>query len=176
VFRKNRMHHARYGTHYMNSYYNLWEDNESFYNRGGLALMEVRDQEVRNNRAWGNSDHGIMLRTIQDSVVTNNIVAGNQRGFSFTMRNTTPCAAIWWWITRRRAFVGGLDAQPGGGKTTSSAPRADTLRGAKDEMWGVKNGNFWSKLSWLGSRWRRHWRRALRSQRQWWIVCPGATR
>ncbi|HNO88436.1 MAG TPA: NosD domain-containing protein, partial [Rhodocyclaceae bacterium] len=81
VFRGNRMHHSRYGTHYMNSYHNLWEDNDTYYNRGGLALMEVRDQIVRNNRAWGNSDHGIMLRTIQDAVVENNVVAGNARGF-----------------------------------------------------------------------------------------------
>jgi nitrous oxidase accessory protein len=81
VFRGNKLHHSRYGTHYMNSYYNLWEDNDTYYNRGGLALMEVRDQVVRNNRAWGNSDHGIMLRTLQDSVVENNVVAGNQRGF-----------------------------------------------------------------------------------------------
>jgi nitrous oxidase accessory protein len=66
IFRGNRLHHSRYGTHYMNSYRNLWEDNDSYSNRGGLALMEVRDQVVRNNRAWGNSDHGIMLRTMQD--------------------------------------------------------------------------------------------------------------
>ena len=50
VFRDNRLHHSRYGTHYMNSYHNLWEDNDTYYNRGGLALMEVRDQIVRNNR------------------------------------------------------------------------------------------------------------------------------
>jgi nitrous oxidase accessory protein len=81
IFRGNKLHHSRYGSHYMNSYYNLWEDNESYYNRGGLALMEVRDQVVRNNRTWGNMDHGIMLRTVQDSVVENNIVAGNNRGF-----------------------------------------------------------------------------------------------
>jgi nitrous oxidase accessory protein len=82
VFRGNRLHHSRYGTHYMNSYHNLWEDNDSLdYNRGGLALMEVRDQVVRNNRAWGNSDHGIMLRTIQDTLVEGNVVAGNARGF-----------------------------------------------------------------------------------------------
>jgi nitrous oxidase accessory protein len=42
--------------------------------------METRDQIVRNNRTWGNSDHGIMLRTIQDSVIENNIIAGNNRG------------------------------------------------------------------------------------------------
>ena len=81
VFRGNKMHDLRYGTHYMNSYYNLWEHNESYRNRGGLALMEVRNQVVRNNVAWGNTDHGIMLRTIQDSVVENNIVAGNGKGF-----------------------------------------------------------------------------------------------
>ena len=81
VFRGNRLHHSRYGTHYMNSYHNLWEDNEAHHNRGGLALMEVRNQIVRNNRAWNNSDHGIMLRTIQDSVIEGNVVAGNARGF-----------------------------------------------------------------------------------------------
>jgi nitrous oxidase accessory protein len=43
--------------------------------------MEVRENVVRNNRTWGNSDHGIMLRTLQDSVVEGNVVAGNQRGF-----------------------------------------------------------------------------------------------
>jgi len=77
VFRGNKMHHLRYGTHYMNSNDNLWEGNESYLNRGGLALMEVRDQTVRNNLAWGNSDHGIMLRTIQDSVIEDNIVIGS---------------------------------------------------------------------------------------------------
>ena len=81
VFRGNHVHHTRYGTHYMNSYHNVWENNAVHDNRGGLALMETRDQLVRNNRVWNNSDHGIMLRTIQDSVVENNIVAGNQRGF-----------------------------------------------------------------------------------------------
>ena len=80
-FRANKLHHSRYGTHYMNSYYNLWEDNDSYLNRGGLALMEVRDQVVRRNRTWGNSDFGIMLRTLQDSVIEDNIVAGNNRGF-----------------------------------------------------------------------------------------------
>lgn len=81
IFRNNRIHDVRYGSHYMNSYYNVWEGNDSYHNRGGLALMEVRNQIVRNNRAWGNSDHGIMLRTIQDSVIEGNIVAGNGRGF-----------------------------------------------------------------------------------------------
>ncbi|MBB2485926.1 nitrous oxide reductase family maturation protein NosD [Mitsuaria sp. WAJ17] len=80
-FKGNELHHSRYGTHYMNSYYNLWEGNDSHHNRGGLALMEVRDQVVRNNRTWANTDHGIMLRTLQDSVIEGNVVVGNGRGF-----------------------------------------------------------------------------------------------
>jgi nitrous oxidase accessory protein NosD len=95
IFKGNRLHHSRYGTHYMNSYYNLWEDNDSYNNRGGLALMEVRDQVVRNNRTWGNADHGIMLRTLQDSRVENNVVADNDRGSSSTTSNTRSCAATW---------------------------------------------------------------------------------
>jgi nitrous oxidase accessory protein len=80
VFRANRIHNVRYGTHYMNSNDNILEDNDSWNNRGGLALMEVRRQVVRRNRTWGNTDHGIMLRTIQDSLIEGNVVAGNQRG------------------------------------------------------------------------------------------------
>ena len=80
-FRQNNMHHSRYGTHYMNSYYNVWEDNDTWKNQAGLALMEVRDQVIRNNRAWSNLDHGIMLRTVQDAVIENNIVMDNKRGF-----------------------------------------------------------------------------------------------
>ena len=37
-FRDNKLHHSRYGTHYMNAYDNLWENNETWMNRGGLAL------------------------------------------------------------------------------------------------------------------------------------------
>ncbi len=81
VFRGNRLHHLRYGTHYMNSHNNLWENNESYLNRGGLALMMVRNQVVRNNVAWGNTDHGILLRTMQDSTLENNVVARNGKGF-----------------------------------------------------------------------------------------------
>jgi nitrous oxidase accessory protein len=81
LFRGNRIHHVRYGTHYMNSHFNTWEGNEVFHNRGGLAIMESRSQVVRGNRVWGNTDSGIMLRTIQDSVIEDNVVAGNGRGF-----------------------------------------------------------------------------------------------
>lgn len=150
VFRANKLHHSRYGTHYMNSYHNLWEDNDSWANRGGLALMEVRDQVVRNNRAWGNSDHGIMLRTIQDSVIENNVVMGNARGLFIYDAE---------YNTLRGNLV--LDNEVGvhlaAGSTRNQVDGNDFIGnreqvkyvGARDERWGGERGNYWSNyLGW----------------------------
>lgn len=145
VFSGNRMHHARYGTHYMNSYHNLWEDNDTFLNRGGLALMEVRDQVVRNNRAWGNSDHGIMLRTIQDSVVEKNVVAGNQRGFFIYDAEYN--------VLRGNLVVANrIGVHLWAGSTRNEVEENDFIGNreqiryvaARDEPWGLQRGNYWS--------------------------------
>ncbi len=145
LFRGNKMHHSRYGTHYMNSYNNVWEYNESYLNRGGLALMEVKNQTVRYNIAWGNSDHGIMLRTIQDSEVDHNIVAGNSRGFFIydaeynTLRGNLVIgnqAGVHLWAGSTRNNVDGNDF----------IANRDQVRyvASKDEPWGGKRGNYWS--------------------------------
>ena len=150
VFRGNRLHHSRYGTHYMNSYRNLWEDNDSYFNRGGLALMEVRDQVVRNNRAWGNSDHGIMLRTLQDSLVENNVVAGNARGFFIY---DVEYAQLKGNLVVDNAVGVHLSA----GSTRNQVEGNDFVGnreqvryvGARDETWGVQGGNHWDNyLGW----------------------------
>lgn len=150
VFRGNKLHHSRYGTHYMNSYHNLWEDNDSYANRGGLALMEVRDQVIRNNRTWNNSDHGIMLRTLQDSLVEGNVIAGNNRGFFiYDVEYATLRGNL---VINNRVGVH-LSA----GSTRNSVERNDFIAnreqvryvGAKDEAWGVKEGNYWGNyLGW----------------------------
>ena len=135
----------RYGTHYMNSYHNVWEDNDVYRNRTGLALMETRDQIVRNNRAWGNSDSGIMLRTIQDSVIENNVVAGNQRGFFIydaeynVIRNNLVVdndvgAHVW---------AGSIHNEVDGNDFVRNRQQVRYVA-AKDERWGVKRGNYWS--------------------------------
>lgn len=150
LFKGNRLHHSRYGTHYMNSYYNLWEDNDTYYNRGGLALMEVREQTVRNNRAWGNSDHGIMLRTLQDSVIEGNVVAGNSRGFfiydveyiklnnNLVVDNTVGV----------HLAAGSKNNEVEGNDFISNREQVRYV-GARDERWGAKSGNHWSNyLGW----------------------------
>ena len=150
LFKGNQLHHSRYGTHYMNSYYNLWEDNDTYYNRGGLALMEVRNQIVRNNRAWGNSDHGIMLRTLQDSVIEGNVVAGNSRGFfiydveyiklnnNLVVDNTVGV----------HLAAGSKNNEVEGNDFISNREQVRYV-GARDERWGAKSGNHWSNyLGW----------------------------
>lgn len=145
VFRGNRLHHSRYGTHYMNSYRNLWEDNDVWMNRGGLALMEVRDQTVRNNRAWANSDHGIMLRTIQRAVVENNVVAGNARGFFIYDAQDNV-------LTGNLVVDNLVGVHLWAGSVRNEVERNDFIGnreqvryvGAKDEVWGARDGNHWS--------------------------------
>jgi len=145
VFRGNRLHHSRYGTHYMNSYRNLWEDNDVWMNRGGLALMEVRDQQVRNNRVWANSDHGIMLRTIQDAVVENNVVAGNARGFFIydaeynTLRGnlvTDNIVGVHLWAGSKNNEI----------ELNDFVGNREQVRyvGARDMVWGETSGNHWN--------------------------------
>lgn len=148
VFRGNKLHHLRYGTHYMNSYYNLWENNESYLNRGGLALMEVRNQTVRHNIAWGNSDHGIMLRTIQDSLIEDNIVTGNGKGFFIYDAEYN--------IIRDNLVIGNrIGAHLWAGSYHNEVNGNDfiqneqqVLYGAtRDVLWGQHSGNFWSNYT-----------------------------
>jgi nitrous oxidase accessory protein len=150
LFRGNRMHHSRYGTHYMNSYHNVWEDNDTYSNRGGLALMEVRNQVVRNNRAWGNSDHGIMLRTIQDSVVEGNVVAGNIRGFFIYDAEYNELRGNL--VVDNRVGVhlwaGSINNQVEGNDFIGNQEQIRYVA-ARDQNWGVKEGNHWSNyLGW----------------------------
>ncbi len=156
VFRGNKLHHSRYGTHYMTSYYNLWEDNDTYSNRGGLALMEVRDQVVRNNRAWGNSDHGIMLRSVQDSVIENNVVSDNSRGFFIYDVEYTK-------VQGNLVLNNHVGVHLSAGSTRNLVQGNDFIGnreqvryvGTRDEAWGAtkvserNRGNYWSNyLGW----------------------------
>lgn len=147
-FRGNRMHHLRYGSHYMNSYHNLWEGNESYLNRSGLALMEVRNQVVRNNIAWGNSDHGIMLRTIQDSVIENNIVIDNGKGFFIydAEYNTLRGNLVMGNVIGAHVAAGSYRNEVDGNDFIGNHEQLRYVA-SRDEQWGKKQGNYWSNYS-----------------------------
>ena len=148
LFRGNKIHHVRYGTHYMNTNHSTWEGNESYQNRGGLALMEVRNLIVRNNIAWGNEDHGIMLRTIQDSVIEHNVVAGNGRGFFVydaeynLLRNNI--------VINNRVGVhlsAGSSNNQVDGNDFIGNEEAVKFVASRDVAWGRTHGNYWSNYS-----------------------------
>jgi len=105
---------------------------------------------VRNNRAWGNSDHGIMLRTLQDSVIEGNVVAGNNRGFfiydveyiklndNLVVDNTVGV----------HLSAGSTRNEVEGNDFISNREQVRYV-GARDEVWGQKRGNYWSNyLGW----------------------------
>lgn len=148
LFRGNKIHHVRYGTHYMNTNHSTWEGNQSYLNRGGLALMEVRNLVVRNNVAWGNEDHGIMLRTIQDSVIEHNVVAGNGRGFFVydaeynVLRNNV--------VINNRIGVhlsAGSSNNEVDGNDFIGNEEAVKFVASRDVQWGRKQGNYWSSYT-----------------------------
>lgn len=145
LFRRNVMHHVRYGTHYMNTNDSTWEDNETYQNRGGLALMEVRNLLVRRNKAWGNEDHGIMLRTIQDSVIEDNVVAGNGRGFFIYDAEYN--------VVRRNLVVGNATGVLlSAGSSNNKVDGNDFIDNreqvefvaSRDVEWGREQPNYWS--------------------------------
>jgi nitrous oxidase accessory protein len=110
--------------------------------------MEVRNLIVRNNIAWGNADHGIMLRTIQDSTVENNVVADNGRGFFIydaeynTVRNNL--------VIRNRTGVhlsaGSGNNQVDGNDFIDNEEQVKYVA-SSDVQWGRARGNYWSNYS-----------------------------
>lgn len=148
TFRGNRVHHVRYGTHYMNTHNSVWEDNTVHQSRGGLALMEVRNLTVRNNVAWGNEDHGIMLRTIQDSVIENNIVSGNGRGFFIydAEFNTLRGNLVIGNKTGVHLTAGSSNNAVDGNDFIHNAEQVKFVA-SRDVEWGRSRGNYWSNYS-----------------------------
>ncbi|MYN02432.1 nitrous oxide reductase family maturation protein NosD [Pseudoduganella sp. DS3] len=148
TFRGNRVHHVRYGTHYMNTHDSIWEGNTVHQSRGGLALMEVRNLTVRNNVAWGNEDHGIMLRTIQDSVIENNIVSGNGRGFFIydAEFNTLRGNLVIGNQTGVHLTAGSSNNAVDGNDFINNAEQVKFVA-SKDVEWGRSRGNYWSNYS-----------------------------
>ncbi|HJV50211.1 MAG TPA: nitrous oxide reductase family maturation protein NosD, partial [Noviherbaspirillum sp.] len=148
LFRGNRIHHVRYGTHYMNTNDSTWENNEVYLNQGGLALMEVRRLTVRNNHSWGNVDQGIMLRTIQDSVIENNVVAGNGRGFFIYDAEFNG--------VKNNLIIGNrIGIHLAAGSNNNQVDGNDFIDNqvqvkfvaSRDVEWGKAKGNYWSNYS-----------------------------
>jgi len=77
----NTLRDLRFGIHYMYSDRMRVVDNVTCDSRVGMALMFSKQLEVAGNRAWNNAEHGILFRSLYDSRIAGNTVAGNGKGF-----------------------------------------------------------------------------------------------
>jgi nitrous oxidase accessory protein len=151
VFRHNRLHHSRYGTHYMNSYHNLWEDNDVYMNRGGLALMEVRDQVVATTGSGPIPITASCCARSRTPVVENNTVAGNARGFFiYDAEYNDPARQPGGGQHRRHARVGRLQEQRGRTQRFHQPIANRCATSLRATNCGVsRKGNHWSNyLGW----------------------------
>ncbi len=81
--RNNTMWDLRYGVHYMYSDHCRLENNTAFGNDVGYALMVSQHLEIRDNVAYrnnGSSGHGILVKSIDETVIAGNDVVGNGDG------------------------------------------------------------------------------------------------
>jgi nitrous oxidase accessory protein len=150
VFRGNKLHHSRYGTHYMNSYRNLWEATTPPQPRrpgadGGArpawcattapgatpttasCCAPCRTRRRTQHRHAGNA-RGFFIYDVEYATLRNNLVVDNAVGVHLSAGST-------------RNTVDGNDF----------IANREPVRyvGARDERWGGAQGNHWSNyLGW----------------------------
>ncbi len=80
----NVMWDLRYGVHYMYTDNSVLRQNLAFDNDLGWALMVSNNLRIVDNVAYNNtgrSGHGILVKSIDDSIIANNSVVANENGF-----------------------------------------------------------------------------------------------
>lgn len=88
--RDNRVSQVRYGLHYMYSDRNVFEGNTFTDNAAGSALMFSRGIVLRRNRFVANRSqraYGLLLHTVEETTVEENIIQGNTVGMYLESNN-----------------------------------------------------------------------------------------
>lgn len=80
----NVIWNVRYGVHYMYSDDNILRNNTAYNNDVGFALMVSKNLTIDGNLAIdnrGQSSHGIFVKDIEQSQISNNVIVNNGNGF-----------------------------------------------------------------------------------------------
>lgn len=90
LIKNNTVSHVRYGLHYMYSDDNVFEGNRFSENAGGAAVMlserlTIRDNDFIDNR--GGRATGLILLSVDDSLIENNRIERNSQGLSLNQCN-----------------------------------------------------------------------------------------
>lgn len=151
--RRNRISEVRYGLHYMYSDENLFEGNSFADNAAGAALMFSADIVLRGNRFTSNRSqrsYGLLLHTVDRTLIEGNVVQGNTVGLYLESNNTN--------VVRNNEIAGnyiGLRISDSSGDNTFS--ENSFVRNVHPvEMSGRSEGNHWVS----GGR-GNHWEGAL---------------
>ncbi|MFB6069003.1 MAG: nitrous oxide reductase family maturation protein NosD [Halobacterium sp.] len=83
VARRNVFWDLRYGVHYMYSDHCRLENNTAFDNDVGFTLMVSQHLRITGNVAvnnTGRSGHGLLVKSVDDTLIRNNTLAGNGDG------------------------------------------------------------------------------------------------
>lgn len=151
VFRRNRIYDLRYGFHYMFSHRNRLEGNITYDNRAGLALMYSNFLEITSNYSYDNQDHGIMLQTVRNCKVHDNVISNVEKGFFIydsqyndIRRNILADGDI-----GVHVWAGSVDNRFSENSFISNRSQIKYV-GARDQEWSdEKRGNYWSDyLGW----------------------------
>lgn len=150
-FKKNRIYDLRYGFHYMFSHRNRLEGNITYDNRAGLALMYSNFLEITSNYSYDNQDHGIMLQTVRNCKVYDNVVKGNEKGFFIydSQYNDIRRNIISGNQIGAHIWAGSVDNRFSENSLINNRSQVKYV-GAKDQEWSdEKRGNYWSDyLGW----------------------------
>ncbi|MEO8351048.1 MAG: NosD domain-containing protein [Chthoniobacteraceae bacterium] len=149
IVRGNTIHHVRYGLHYMYSDDNLFVGNTFSDNAAGAALMFSKRLVVRDNHFLSNRGfraYGIILQSVDDTRLENNVIEQNAVGLSFSQCNRNL-------VTGNRVAQNYIGLRFGGNSDENAFSVNSFLRNVHPvEMIGESGTNRWS-IAGVGNYW-----------------------
>lgn len=147
--RENVIDDVRYGVHYMYSDGNRFENNIFRNNAAGAALMSSHDIVLRGNRFLANRSHrsyGVLLQTVENSVLEDNRISGNTVGVFFESGHGNRLVGNE--IDRNHIGIHTSDSSDGnlfaGNRFVGNLHTVETTGGNLTSRWAAEGrGNYW---------------------------------
>lgn len=151
--RENEIDGVRYGLHYMYSDGNRFEGNVFRNNAAGAALMSSNGIVLRRNRFLANQGHrsyGILLQTVEGSLLEQNAIQGNTVGVFFESGHDNRLLDND--ITHNYIGIHASDSSDGnlfsGNRFVGNLHTVETTGGNLTSRWALDGrGNYWHEAA-----------------------------